>query len=184
MAKPTFTGLAHICVIVDNISDAFYHYKRVFGAEPYQYIPHYKNKQLVTSLGFLHKVCDISIGLLKIPNTNLTIEVMQCHYPQEKNHLLYKANVNSHITLKVSNIEKALEHIKSQPDITMISSKPDCDLEQTGKIDSDGLYFFTQEQESDIIAKQQIATILSDIRFFHFIDKYGLQWIFEQDNIL
>lgn len=183
MPKPMFIGLAHICVIVDNISDAFYHYKRVFGAEPYQYIPHYKNNRLVTSAGFLNMVCDMSVGLLRLPNTDLTIEIMQCHYPQEtKIPLLCRANVNSHITLKVSNIEEALEHIASQPDIIMISSVLGCDLEHTCKITPNELYFFTQEKETDIIAKQQTADCLSDIRFFHFVDKYGLQWIFEQDN--
>lgn len=183
MTKPIFMGLAHICVIVDNISEAFYHYKRVLGAEPYQYIPNYKSKRLVTSLGFVSIICDISIGLLKLPNTNLTIEVMQYHDPQEtKIPLLCKTNVNSHITLKVSNIEEALEHIASQPDIIMISSALGCDLEYTYKITPNELYFFTQEKEADIVAKQQTAACLSNIKFFHFVDKYGLQWILEQDN--
>ena len=30
--------------------------------------------------------------------------------------------------------------------------------------------------------KQQTAKILSEVRYFYFIDKYGLQWEFEQGH--
>lgn len=116
----------------------------------------------------------MSIIFMNLPGTQFTIELMCYHYPEgPKEPVIFSANDVSgarHVALKVTNIEEAFEYIKSQPDCTLIN---------TG-----GQYrvFTISETEPDKAAKQQAADILGSIQYFYFIDKYGLQWEFEQGH--
>lgn len=109
MSKPNFIGLAHVCVIVDDLMEAFSYYERILGAVPDQCIPHWKNK------GFFE-----CAGYINVPGTSFTIEIMQYYSPLGRlESIVFHANDVSgarHVALKVTNIEETFRHIKSQPD--------------------------------------------------------------------
>ncbi|MEG0961594.1 MAG: VOC family protein [Lachnospiraceae bacterium] len=188
MALPNFIGLSHVCVIVDDIMEAFEYYKRILGAVPDQCIPHYRNKGFFEAAGFVDdaKQCDISIGFLTVPGAGLTIEIMEYHIPQgRKEPVVFGANDVSgarHVALKVSNIEEAFAHIKAQPDATLINETSDYKVFQISSTEPSDFYYFDKEREADAQGKQVAADILGQIQYFYFIDRYGLQWEFEQGH--
>ena len=53
-------------------------------------------------------------------------------------------------------------------------------IEETEK--ADGIVVRSQNMKEMDERKQQTAKILSEVRYFYFIDKYGLQWEFEQGH--
>lgn len=85
-----------------------------------------------------------------------------------------------HVALKVTNIEEAFIHIKSQPDTTLINTSSEYKVFQIGKTSPEDFYYFDKQKEADADAKTVAANILGAIKYFYFIDKYGLQWEFEQ----
>lgn len=188
MANPNFIGLSHVCVIVDDIMEAFEYYKRILGAVPDQCIPHYRNKGFFEAAGFVKDAeqCDISIGFLTVPGAGLTIEIMEYHTPQgRKEPIVFRANDVSgarHVALKVSNIEEAFAHIKAQPDATLINETADYKVYQISHTEPSDFYYFDKEREADAQGKQAAADILGQIKYFYFIDRYGLQWEFEQGH--
>lgn len=53
---------------------------------------------------------------------------------------------------------------------------------EPGETYPDEVHFFDQDMKEMDERKQQTAKILSEVRYFYFIDKYGLQWEFEQGH--
>ena len=188
MKKPVYTGLSHVCIFVDDVEEAFRYYERILGAVPNQCIPHWKNKGFFQAGGFIEEAeeAEVSIGFMDVPGTKFTIELMCYHYPEgRKTPIVFKANDISgarHVALKVINIEEAFESIKSQPDVTLINTTEDYKVYQISKTEPSDFYFFDQEKESNAEAKQKAADILGETKYFYFIDKYGLQWEFEQGH--
>lgn len=188
MNKPHFIGLSHVCIIVDDIMEAFSYYERILGAIPDQCIPHYQNIGFFQAAGFIKEAetSDISIGFLDVPGANLTLEIMEYHNPEgRKTPIVFKANDVSgarHVALKVTNIEEAFDYIKSQPDTTFINETPDYKVYQISETSPDDFYYFNKEKEADLQGKQKAADILGHVKYFYFIDKYGLQWEFEQGH--
>ena len=72
---------------------------------------------------------DVSIGFMDVPGTKFTIELMCYHNPKGRQEpVIFKANDISgarHVALKVINIEEAFEYIKAQPDVTLINTTED-----------------------------------------------------------
>lgn len=188
MSKPNFTGLSHVCIIVDNLMEAFSYYERILGAVPDQCIPHWKNKGFFECAGYIEEAeeAEISIGFLNVPGTAFTIEIMEYHNPQGwREPIIFRANDVSgarHVALKVTNIEEAFEHIKSQPDATLINTSPKYRVFQIGETRPEDFYYFDKQKEADADGKTAAANILGTIKYFYFIDKYGLQWEFEQGH--
>lgn len=188
MEKPFFTGLSHVCIFVDDVEEAFEYYKRILGAVPNQHIPHWKNKGFFQAAGFIREAeeAEVSIGFMDVPGTNFTIELMCYHYPQgRKEPVIFKANDISgarHVALKVLNIDEAFVYIKTQPDVTLINTTEDYKVFQISKTEPSDFYFFDQAKENDPKEKQKAADILGNVKYFYFIDKYGLQWEFEQGH--
>lgn len=188
MALPNFIGFSHVCVIVDDIMEAFTYYKRILGAVPDQCIPHYRNKGFFEAAGFVKEAeqCDISIGFLTVPGAGLTIEIMEYHAPQgRKEPMVFGANDVSgarHVALKVNNIEEAFDHIKEQPDVRLINETADYRVYQISHTEPGDFFYFDKEREADAKSKQIAADILGQIKYFYFIDRYGLQWEFEQGH--
>lgn len=87
-----------------------------------------------------------------------------------------------HVALKVINIEEAFEHIKAQPDVTLINTSPDYRVYQISKTMPSDFYYFDEKKEADKEAKQKAADILGSTKYFYFLDKYGTQWEFEQGH--
>ncbi|SDY06233.1 VOC family protein [Eubacterium barkeri] len=188
MSLPKFIGLSHVCIIVDNLDEAVAYYQRILGAVPDQCIPHWRNKGFFEAAGFVREAedCDISIAFLSVPGTVFTIELMEYHAPKgRKEPVVFAANDVSgarHVALKVSNIEEAFEHIKAQPDAQFINPTEDYGVYQISKTFPDDFYYYDAEREADKEAKQAAADVLGTIKYFYFIDKYGLQWEFEQGH--
>lgn len=188
MEKPRFTGLSHVCIFVDDVEQAFDYYARILGAVPVQLIPHWKNKGFFQAGGFIDEAerGDVSIGFMSVPGTRLTIELMCYHYPAgRKEPLFFKANDVSgvrHVALKVENVDEAFEYIKAQPDVTLVNSSDAYRAFQISKTRPDDFRFLDAAKEANMPAKEQAAEILSNTRYFYFIDKYGTQWEFEQGH--
>ena len=99
--------------------------------------------------------------------------------------MIFKANDISgarHVALKIVNIEEAFEYIKAQPDVTLINTSEDYRVFQISKTEPSEFYFFDEKKEKDPVLKQQSADILGNTKYFYFIDRYGLQWEFEQGH--
>ena len=188
MKLPNFVGLSHVCIIVDDIMQAFDYYKRILGAVPDQCIPHYRNKGFFEAAGFVEqaKEGDISIGFLNVPGAGLTIEIMEYHNPKgRKEPIIFNANDVSgarHVALKVDNIEEAFEYIKAQSDVRLINNTPEYRVYQISHTKPEEFYYFDKAKEADKAQKQIAADILGEIKYFYFIDRYGLQWEFEQGH--
>lgn len=188
MAVPQFTGLSHVCIIVDDIMEAFAYYQRILGAIPNQCIPHYRNQGFFQAAGFVEDAAqgDISIGFLTVPNAQLTLEIMEYHSPRGRTEpVIFGANDVSgarHVALKVSNIEEAFAHIQAQPDATLIHQPPAYRVYQISPTQPGEFYYFDKAREADPQAKEAAAAILGQIKYFYFIDRYGLQWEFEQGH--
>ena len=181
MKKPVFTGLSHVCIFVDDVKAAFEYYERILGAVPNQHIPHWKNKGFFQAGGFIEEAeqAEVSIGFMDVPGTRFTIELMCYHNPRGRQEpVIFKANDISgarHVALKVVNIEEAFEYIKAQPDVTLINTSDDYKVYQISKTEPSDFYFFDE-------GKKKVADILGNTKYFYFIDKYGLQWEFEQGH--
>ena len=77
---------------------------------------------------------------------------------------------------------EAFLHIKSMPDTRLINETDDYQVFQISETYPDEVHFFDQDMKEMDERKQQTAKILSEVRYFYFIDKYGLQWEFEQGH--
>lgn len=188
MEKPKFTGLSHVCVFTDDIDEAVAYYQRILGAVPDQLVPHWKNEGFFKAAGFIDEsaTAEVSIAFMSVPGTDFTLEVMKYHSPKGRQQpIIFKANDVSgarHVALKVTNIEEAFEYIKAQPDITLINTTPEYKVFQISNTTPENLYYYDTQKEADKTFKQNAANILSSVKYFYFIDKYGLQWEFEQGH--
>ena len=49
-------------------------------------------------------------------------------------------------------------------------------------IESKDFFFYDEAVEQDSNEKNNVCDIIAGIRYFYFIDKYGIQWEFEQGH--
>ena len=96
--------------------------------------------------------------------------------------MLFRSSGARHVALKITNIDEAFLHIKSMPDTRLINETDDYQVFQISETYPDEVHFFDQDMKEMDERKQQTAKILSEVRYFYFIDKYGLQWEFEQGH--
>ena len=184
----TITGLSHICVNVDNIDEALDYYADLLGAEPFQIFPHFKNEGFAKSAGFgsAWPDTDVSIAFMSLPANALTLELMEYHSPagQVLDYTLATTDQRrvGHVALKVSGIDAAFAHVKSRPDTRMISDAPDYRPERISQTGPNDFRFFDPASESDAVQKQATAEIISGIRYFYFVDRYGIQWECEEGH--
>ena len=185
---PHFTGLSHVCIFVDDMMQAVSYYQKLLGAEPDHYLSHWRNKGFFQAGGFLDQSGegDVSIAFVNVPGTRLTLELMQYHYPEgRKEPVIFAANDVSgarHVALKITNIDEAFQHIKSMPDTKLINQSEDYQVFQISQTQPSEVHFFDQDLRESDERNVQTARILSQVRYFYFIDKYGLQWEFEQGH--
>lgn len=187
-AMPRFTGLSHICIFVDEMKTAIDYYRTLLGVVPDHYLPHWKNPGFFRAAGFLDEAekGDVSIAFVNVPGTKLTLELMQYHYPEgRKQPVFFAANDVSgarHVALKVTNIEEAFAHVKSMPDTRLINQSDQYRVFQISKTQPSQVRFFDQDVRHSDERNAETARILSQVKYFYFIDKYGLQWEFEQGH--
>lgn len=187
MKKPEFCGLSHVCIFVDDVEEAFAYYERILGAVREQYIPHWHNAGFFRAGGFIDEAerGDVSIGFMNVPGTSLTLELMCYHYPEgRKTPVIFRPNDVSgarHVALKIKNIKDAFEYIKAQPDATPVNTSDRYQVFKIDKTEPTEIRYF-DARENDEAAKRAGADVLSQVEYFYFIDKYGLQWEFEQGH--
>lgn len=184
-----FVGLSHINIVVENISEGIEYYKKIFNAIPLQEFPHFKNIGFAKSAGFLEtpENVDVSIVFLQIPNTNITLELMQYHSPKavnkiEFNKLTYQSGNVGHIALKVNDIDKAFAYLKTCPEVKLISQNKEYKPYKIDQITVDEFKFFDKTLEKSQADKENVCDIVSQIKYFYFIDKYGIQWELEEGH--
>lgn len=185
---PKFIGLSHVCIFVDDMMEAVSYYQKLLGAVPDHYLSHWHNKGFFQAGGFVKEADegDVSIAFLQVPGTKLTLELMQYHNPAgRKEPVFFAANDVSgarHVALKITNIEEAFLHIKSMPDTRLINQSEDYQVFQISHTDPSEVHFFDQGPQETDERNEQTAKILGQVKYFYFIDKYGLQWEFEQGH--
>ena len=187
-AMPKFTGLSHVCIFVDDMMEAVSYYQKLLGVIPDHYLSHWKNEGFFQAGGFIKEAADgdVSIAFVNVPGTKLTLELMQYHYPEgRKEPVIFAANDVSgarHVALKITNIEEAFLHIRSMPDTRLINESDSYQVFQISETKPTEVHFFDQGIQKSDDRNVQTAKILSSVRYFYFIDKYGLQWEFEQGH--
>lgn len=185
---PKFTGLSHVCIFVDDLMEAVSYYQKLLGAVPDHNLSHWRNPGFFQAGGFIDEAeeGDVSIAFVNVPGTKLTLELMQYHYPEgRKTPVIFAANDVSgarHVALKITNIEEAFLHIKSMPDTKLINQTDSYQVFQISETLPAQVRFFDQDVREIDERNVQTAKILSQVRYFYFIDKYGLQWEFEQGH--
>ena len=86
------------------------------------------------------------------------------------------------MALKVTNIDEAFLHIKAMPDTRLINQSEEYQAFQISETKPSQVHFFDQDMRESDERNVETAKILSGVRYFYFIDKYGLQWEFEQGH--
>jgi len=186
-----FKGLSHINIVVDDINSGIEYYKKLFNVIPLQKLSHFKNIGFAKSAGFIENPenIELSIVFLQLPNTNFVIEMMEYHNPKgikkiDSNKLTYQIGNVRRIALKVDNIENAFDYLKSATDVKFISDSPEYKPYKIDNITPKEFEFFDDKLEQDLTIKQNVCNIVNQIKYFIFIDKYGIQWELEQGNTL
>ena len=184
-----YDTLGHINIVVDDIERATDFYRNALGAEPMQDFPHFKNVGFAKSAGFLDapEAVDVSIRFLKLPTKEgVFIELMEYHEPAGVACCECKATNDrgcvGHIALRVTNIDEAFEHLKSFDGVRMINESPEYRPFRIDDITPDQFRFFDDELESNAAGKQGVCEIVGSIRYFYFLDPYGVQWELEQGH--
>lgn len=185
---PNIIGLSHICIFVDDMEQAVDYYRALLGVQPDHCLPHWKNKGFFRAGGFVDEAADgdVSIAFVNVPGTKLTLELMQYHYPKGRTEpVIFAANDVSgarHVALKVTNIEAAFAHIQSMPDTRLINETEAYRVYQISETQPSDVRFFDQAPGETDERNTETAKILGQVRYFYFIDRYGLQWEFEQGH--
>jgi len=183
-----FNGLGHINIVVDDIEKASQFYQDVFGAKKSQEFPHFKNSGFAKSAGFLEhpEKVDVSIQFLDIPHTGVFLELFCYHSPQGNQKINYFRTNDlggvRHVCLRVKNIDQAFLLVKNYPGIKLINSAPEYKPYKIDAITPDEFKFFDEKLERDPAAKAEVCNIIGNIRYFYFIDPYGVQWEFEEGH--
>ncbi|MEJ2044764.1 MAG: VOC family protein [Reinekea sp.] len=185
---PFIRGVSHINIGVPDLERAIDFYSQLLAVEPLQAFDHFRNTGFARSAGFLDnpEEVEVSIAFVAVPGTQLTLELMQYHMPVAVDKVRPMA-VNDvggvrHIALKVENIDAAFAHVKSIPGIRLINPARDYQPFRIDPITVEEFRFFDLAQETDRKQKEDVCNIVAAIRYFYFIDPYGVQWEFEQGH--
>lgn len=186
--RPNIVGLSHICIFVDDMAKAVDYYRDLLGVKPDHCLSHWRNEGFFKAGGFVDEAADgdVSIAFVNVPGTKLTLELMQYHYPKGRTEpVVFAANDVSgarHVALKVTNIEAAFAHIKAMPDTRLINETEAYRVYQISETQPSQVRFFDQAPGQTDERNAETARILGQVRYFYFIDRYGLQWEFEQGH--
>ena len=185
---PHIIGLSHICIFVDDMERAVAYYRDLLGVQPDHCLPHWRNEGFFKAGGFVDEAADgdVSIAFVNVPGTKLTLELMQYHYPKGRTEpVTFAANDVSgarHVALKVTNIEAAFAHIKAMPDTRLINETGAYGVYRISETRPEEVRFFDQAPGQSDERNAETAKILGQVRYFYFIDRYGLQWEFEEGH--
>lgn len=181
-------GLGHINIVVENIDEGIKFYEELLGAVPYQIFRNFSNSGFSKAAGFLENPENINlhIAFLNIPESGLTLELMQYINPVSHNKVLHNpvfdiAGVR-HVALEVDGIEKAFDHVVSVSGVRLINNNTAYKPYKIDDIQQKDFSFFDKELEVNEVEKSRVVKIISNTKYFYFIDKYGVQWEFEEGH--
>lgn len=180
-----FQGVGHVNIIVEDIDAASDYYAELFGAEPRQDWRDFRNAGFAKSAGFLTNPEDVhvSIRFMEIPGANLFLELMCYHNQDGSKEITYKKTHDlggpRHICLRVDNMDAAFAHIKQMDGVQLINPSPEYQAFQIDEPPTSEIHLPSDNERDNIAEKQKICKIIGGIRYFYFLDKYGLQWEFE-----
>ena len=184
-----FKSLGHINIVVDDLDKATAFYHEALGAEPVQEFPHFRNVGFAKAAGFLDRPAevDVSIRFLVLPTPeSIHLELMEYHTPRGKKSVPF-ADTNDaggprHICLRVENIDEAFAHLKTCEGVRMVNPSADYKPYEIDAITPDQFRFFDPALEADAEGKSRVCDIVGGIRYFYFVDPYGVQWELEQGH--
>lgn len=184
-----FESLGHINIVVDDVNHATAFYGKAFGAVPIQDFPHFKNVGFAKSAGFLEnpEAVDVTIRFLKLPTPEgLILELMEYHHPAGvvccRNKVAHGLGCVGHVALRVKNIEESFDHLKAVDGVRMINRSPAYRPFKIDAIQSREFKFYDEAMEQNGEEKAKVCRIVGRIRYFYFIDPYGVQWELEQGH--
>lgn len=180
-------SFGHINIVVDDTNTATQFYQNTLGATPVYEAPHFKNIGFAKAAGFLSNPSevDVSIRFLALPfPTPIFLELMQYHSPKGKESVQhFKTNDMGgprHICLRVENVAEAFEHVKGCKGAQMINQAAEYKPYKLESITPQQFRFFDPQLEASREAKDHMCQEAGSIRFFYFLDPYGVQWEIEQ----
>lgn len=182
-----FKGLGHISLNVNDIDAAAEYYADLFGAKKLQKFPHLRNEGFAKSAGFLDEPdkVDVSIVFLEIPGTPVHLELFCYHNPTGTQNInYYRTNDMGgprHICLRVTDINAAFDSLKNK-EITLINQSVEYKPFKIDTITPEAFFFYDKTLDADLNEKKKVCNIIGNTRYFYFIDKYGIQWEFEQGH--
>ncbi|MDH4074009.1 MAG: VOC family protein [Gammaproteobacteria bacterium] len=157
-------GISHLNVVVEDIEYATEFYARTLGFEQAHNArgvmdyPSVTRETFARDAGFLDGKVDVHIRFLKHPTAGIYLELMTYRYPVGSTDVIYR-NTNDmggirHVALEVSDAVRVYEYLKTQPDVRMINASPD---------------YGPPEELTPVT-----------IKFFYWLDPWGVQWEMEE----
>jgi maltose O-acetyltransferase len=186
----TFDSLGHVNVVVPDIAEATRFYQALFNASVEQSFPHFKNLGFARSAGFLEdpESLEVSIRFLKIPmgrSEGLLLELFTFQSPVGGQEIIFRKTNDMggprHVCLRVTNIDEVFAHVKSVEGMHLISDSPEYRPVFISPIDPREIELPTLDSDA-AAAKDSICKIVKGIRFFYAIDRYGIEWEFEEGH--
>jgi methylmalonyl-CoA/ethylmalonyl-CoA epimerase len=186
----SFDSLGHINVVVTDLEEATRFYQELFGASVEQSFPHFKNVGFARSAGFLDDAesVDVSIRFLKFSlkrSEDLFLELFVFHCPPGRQEITPRKTNDvggpRHVCLRVTNIDEVFAHVKSIAGVHLINESPEYRPYFISPIKPRAIELPRISRET-AEAKEAICEIVKGIRFFYAIDRYGIEWEFEEGH--
>jgi methylmalonyl-CoA/ethylmalonyl-CoA epimerase len=186
----SFDSLGHVNVVVTDLEEATRFYGELFGASVEQTFPHFKNVGFARSAGFLDdpESVDVSIRFLKFSlkrSEDLFLELFIFHRPPGRQEIMPRKTNDvggpRHVCLRVTNIDEVFAHVKSIAGVHLINESPEYRPYFISPIKPRAIELPRASQET-AEAKEAICEIVKGIRFFYAIDRYGIEWEFEEGH--
>jgi methylmalonyl-CoA/ethylmalonyl-CoA epimerase len=186
----SFDSLGHINVVVTDLEEATRFYEALFGATVEQTFPHLKNVGFARSAGFLDspESVEVSIRFLKFSlkrSEDLFLELFVFHRPPGRQEILPRKTNDvggpRHVCLRVTKIDEVFAHVKSIAGVHLINESPEYRPYFISPITPRAIELPGADRDT-AEAKEKISTIVKGIRFFYAIDRYGIEWEFEEGH--
>jgi methylmalonyl-CoA/ethylmalonyl-CoA epimerase len=151
---------------------------------------HFKNVGFARSAGFLEdpESVDVSIRFLKIPfgrADDLLLELVTFHSPEGRQQITFSKTNDvggpRHVCLRVTNIDEVFSHVKSLDAMHLISDSPEYRPVFISPIKPQDIEVPDAGPDTAGV-KEAICEIAKGIRFFYAIDRYGIEWEFEEGH--
>jgi methylmalonyl-CoA/ethylmalonyl-CoA epimerase len=186
----SFDSLGHINVVVRDLEEATRFYQELFNASVVQTFPHFKNVGFARSAGFLSEPesVDVSIRFLRIAlsrSEDLFLELFVFHNPVGRQEIMPRKTNDlggpRHVCLRVTNIDEVFAHVKSIDGVHLINESPEYRPYLISPIKPRAIELPDADRDT-VDAKEKICEIVKEIRFFYAIDRYGIEWEFEEGH--